>query len=113
MHELSLCVGILQVLEEQSREQRYHRVKTVWLEIGGLAGVEKAALRFGFEVVMRGTLADGARLEIIEVPGQGWCMTCAATVTIAQRYEACPQCGGYQVQVTGGEQMRIKELEVD
>ena len=36
MHELSLCEGILQFLEDQASEQDYARVKTVWLEIGAV-----------------------------------------------------------------------------
>ena len=58
-------------------------------------------------------LAEGARLEIVELPGQAWCMQCAKTVRVQQRFHACPDCGGRQLQVTGGEEMRIKELEVD
>ena len=113
MHEMSLCEGILQILEEQARSQDFRQVKTVCLEIGALAGVEAEAMRFSFEVVSRGTLADGARLEIRELPGEAWCMQCAAPVAVARRYDSCPRCGGHQLQVTGGEEMRIKELEVD
>lgn len=112
MHEMSLCEGILQVLEDQAGEQQYSRVKTVWLEIGALAGVEPAALAFSFDVVCRGTLADGSRLEIIELPATAWCMQCAGPVEIRARHACCPDCGGSQLQVTGGDEMRIKELEV-
>jgi hydrogenase nickel incorporation protein HypA/HybF len=113
MHEMSLCEGVLRILEEQAGAQQFTRVNTVWLEIGDLSSVEIEAMRFGFEVVMKGTLADGARLEIIEVPGQAWCMQCMKPVTIKHRFDACADCGGHQLQVTGGEEMRIKELEVD
>jgi hydrogenase nickel incorporation protein HypA/HybF len=113
MHEMSLCEGVLRILEEQARVNNFTRVKTVWLEIGDLSSVEKEAMRFGFDVVMKGSLADGAKLEIIEVPGQAWCMQCMKPVTIKHRYDACSDCGGHQLQVTGGEEMRIKELEVD
>jgi len=113
MHEMSLCEGVLQVLQAHAAKQGFQRVKTVWLEIGSLAGVEVEAMRFGFEVVMRGTLADGARLEIIERPGEAWCLSCARTVPVAQRFDACPDCGSYQLQVTAGDEMRIKELEVE
>jgi hydrogenase nickel incorporation protein HypA/HybF len=113
MHEMSLCEGVLRILEEQAREQQFARVKTVWLEIGDLASVEKEAMRFSFGVVMKGTLADGARLEIIEVPGQAWCMQCMKPVSIKHVFDACSDCGSHQLQVTGGEEMRIKELEVD
>lgn len=113
MHEMSLCEGVLQVLEEQARVQQFARVKTVWLEIGALSSVEPEAMRFGFDVVMKGSLADGAKLEIIEVPGQAWCMQCMKPVTIQQRFDACSDCGSHQLQITGGEEMLIKELEVD
>lgn len=113
MHEMSLCEGVLQILEDHARSQGFERVRTVWLEIGGLSGVEPEAMRFSFEVVVQGSLADGARLEIIELPGQAWCMPCARSVEVKQRFDACPHCGSYQLQVTGGDEMRIKELEVE
>ncbi len=39
-------------------------------------------------------------------------MRCGETINIAERYEPCPQCGTFELQVTGGDEMRIKELEV-
>lgn len=113
MHEMSLCEGVLQAMGENAKSQGYTRVKSVWLEIGCLAGVELEAMRFSFDVVTRGSLAENARLEIIEVPGQAWCMKCEKTVEVKQRFAECPQCGSYQLQVTGGDEMRIKELEVE
>jgi hydrogenase nickel incorporation protein HypA/HybF len=112
MHEMSLAEGIIQVIEEQACQQNYHKVNAIWLEIGPLAAVEKESLRFCFDLVSRHTLAAGARLEIIELPGQAWCLGCSQTVAVSQRYDACPQCGSYQLQVTAGDELRIRELEV-
>jgi hydrogenase nickel incorporation protein HypA/HybF len=113
MHEMSLCEGILQVLEAEAGNQGFSKVKTVWLEIGELSSVEIEALVFSFDVVTRNTLADGANLEIINLPGTAWCMKCAKNVAVKRRFDACPECGSYQLQVTSGEEMRIKELEVE
>ena len=113
MHEMSLCEGVLQVILEHADSQGFCKVKTVWLEIGGLSGVEKEAMRFCFDAVMRDTLAEGAKLEIIDVPGKAWCMQCGKTVQVSQRFDHCPDCESYQLQVTGGDEMRIKELEVE
>lgn len=113
MHEMSLCEGILQILEENALSQGFERVKTVWLEIGGLSGVEPEAMRFSFDAVTRGTLADQAQLKIIETPGQAWCMQCSTNVEVKQHFDECPKCGSYQLQVVGGEEMKIKELEVE
>lgn len=113
MHEMSLCESVLQVLETEAAKQQFTKIKTVWLEIGTLAGVETEAMHFCFDVVTRHTLADGAKLEIIESPAQAWCLNCSQAVAVTQRYDACPLCGSHQLQVTGGEQLRIKELEVE
>lgn len=113
MHEMSLAEGVLQIVEDAARSQGFVRVKTVILEIGQLAAVETEAMRFCFDAVTRGSIADGAVLEIVDLPGQGWCMKCAATVEITEQFGACPQCGSYQVQATGGTEMRVKELEVE
>lgn len=113
MHEMSLCASMLQIIEEQARLQNFTRVRQVRLEVGALAGVESEALRFGFEVMMRDTLAQGASLEIIDLPGLAWCSNCEQSVEIGKRIDACPQCQGYPLQITGGDQLRIKDLEVE
>ncbi|TVZ40509.1 hydrogenase nickel incorporation protein HypA/HybF [Alteromonadaceae bacterium 2753L.S.0a.02] len=112
MHEMSLCEGVLQVLEDTAAQQQFQRVIRVWLEIGQLAAVEKNAMSFCFDVVTRNTLAEGAQLEIIEVKAEAWCLQCASVVTITQRYDACPKCGSYQLQINGGDELKIRELEV-
>ena len=113
MHEMSLCEGVLQVLETEAVKQGFRKVKAVWLEIGDLSSVESDAMLFSFDVVMRNTLADQATLNIIHVEGRAWCMKCSKSVTVKQRFDECPGCGSYQLQVTGGDEMKIKELEVE
>lgn len=113
MHEMSLAEGVLQLIEDSARTQHFSRVKTVWLEIGELSSVEPEAMRFCFDAVTRGSLAEGARLEIIIVDGGGQCMNCGQTVRVQAVYDACPLCGGYPVSAQVGTEMRVKELEVD
>ena len=113
MHEMAICESIRQTLEAQAEVHNFKRVKRVCLEIGPLSGVEPDALRFGFDVVMKGSIADGAQLEIIDCPAEAWCMTCAQTVPIQQRFDSCGKCGSHQLQVTAGEELKIKELEVN
>jgi hydrogenase nickel incorporation protein HypA/HybF len=113
MHEMSLTEGVVEILQEEAGRQGFARVRTVWLEIGALSGVEPEAMEFCFDAATRGTLAEGARLEIVRTPGQGWCLNCEKTVALSERFGACPECGGHKVQMTGGDEMRVKELEVE
>jgi len=114
VHELSLTEGVVRILEEQSVANNFTRVKTVWLEIGELSHVDPESMAFCFEAVARGsTVASGARLEIVRAPGQAYCMDCGDTVRLMDRIDPCPRCGGFKLAVTGGEEMRVKELEVE
>lgn len=112
MHEMSLMEGMLQVIEESARAQGYQRVHGVILEVGRLSGAEVDALRFAFEVVTEGTVADGASLEIEEPPGKGWCAHCEREVEVQARFDPCPLCGTFPVNITGGAQMLVKALDV-
>lgn len=113
MHEMALCQGIAELIEEAARREHFVRVRTVWLELGKLSSVEPDALRFCFDVVTRGGVADGAELQIVPMPGQAWCLACSRAIEIEGALDDCPLCASRQVQVTGGTEMRIKELEVE
>jgi hydrogenase nickel incorporation protein HypA/HybF len=47
------------------------------------------------------------------MPGTGWCIDCSQSVPMSDKLAGCPRCGGYRVQVTGGTEMRVKELEIE
>jgi hydrogenase nickel incorporation protein HypA/HybF len=113
MHEMSIAQGLLHILEAQANVQSYRQVKKIWLEIGPLAVVEPASLLFCFDAVARNTLAEGAILEIIALPGYALCQQCGETVQVSQRYDACIKCGSYRLTVTQGDELRIKSLEVE
>lgn len=112
MHELSLCEGIRRLIEEQARIHDIARVKAVRLEIGRFASVEKPALEFAFDVAMRGSVAEGAALVILDVPGTAMCYDCAREVEIEDRLDPCPECGGGRLMPVAGDEMRLKDLEV-
>lgn len=111
MHEMSLCEGIRGVIEDTARAHRVTRVARVRVEIGRFAGVEKAALAFAFDVVMRGSVAEGATLEMIDLPGRALCFACGHDVELNDRLDPCPDCGSGQLVPSGGTEMRIKDLE--
>ncbi len=109
---MSLAEGVLQIVEDAARRNDANRVSVVWLEIGTLAQIERDALRFCFDAVARGGMAEGARLEIIDRPGVAWCTPCGERIPITAIGDACPRCGGYQLQVIEGGEMRLKEIAI-
>lgn len=112
MHEMSLCEGVRKVIEDHARSSDFSSVRKVRVEIGRFAGVEKDAFAFAFDVVMRGSVAEGAELELIDIPGRATCFDCARDVEIEARLDPCPVCGGGRLLPCGGTEMKIRDLEV-
>jgi len=110
MHELSLAASMLGIVEQTARREGFARVASIRLAIGRLSCVMPEALRFCFESVTRGTVAEGARLDIDEIEGVGRCPQCERTTALDEPYGACPECAVALV-VTAGQEMRVLEVE--
>jgi hydrogenase nickel incorporation protein HypA/HybF len=110
MHELAISEAIVSEVCERVEGQ----VVRVVLEIGQLSALMPDSLRFCFEVAARGTRLEGAALEIMEIPGMARCRACGAPVTLgASPIGTCASCGGFDLQVVSGQELRIKAVEIN
>jgi hydrogenase nickel incorporation protein HypA/HybF len=66
MHEMSLLRSLVKQIETVARNHGAERVRAVRLKLGPLAHIEPDHLREHFVDAVRGTLAEGARLDIDE-----------------------------------------------
>ena len=109
MHEMSITRNIVAIVGEKAG---LRRVKRVRLEIGKLSAVIPGAIRFCFDVVARGTVLEGAELEIIETVPQARCRDCASEFEMARLGVACA-CGSRNLELLSGEELNIKEMELE
>jgi hydrogenase nickel incorporation protein HypA/HybF len=108
VHELSLSENIVDAVRERLGDQRVVRVR---LEIGRLMAVIPEALEFSFEVCARGTSLEGATLEIDQIAARGECRTCGTRFELEDPIPLC-HCGSADVAISGGDALRIKDVEV-
>jgi len=110
MHEMSITQGIIDICEQHAGNRR---VLSLDVEIGELGSIVPEAVEFCFEACSRGTLLEGARLNIIRIPGRGHCLDCGADTPLTASFESCSSCGGYLVTIQAGEELRVREIEVE
>lgn len=108
MHELGIAVQVVDVVTERAAGARILRVQ---LAVGALTAVLPDALEFCFDVVTRGTQAEGASLEIVARPARAECRTCDATVLLDKPFGRCA-CGSSDLRWLSGEELEIVEMEV-
>lgn len=113
MHEMSLCLETVKLLDQQAHIKGFRNVTAVWLEVGALSCVDPAALQFCFAFAAKDSVAANAKLHVICQQAIAWCLDCRQDIEIAQRGDSCPHCKGYQLTVAQGDALRIKEIEVE
>jgi hydrogenase nickel incorporation protein HypA/HybF len=108
MHELGLIQEVLAIVSEESHGARVRRIV---LEVGAFTAVLPEALRFAFELAREGTVAEGAELEIVETRGRGRCRGCGEEFDLELGLARC-RCGGTDVEVRSGDELKVREMEI-
>ncbi len=113
MHELSIAQGILDIIQDEAGKNSIEHVSAVRLKLGKLTAVEPSSLSFCFGLITKGTLAEGARLEIESVPITGRCAQCGRDFTLEDPFCNCPVCQGFKIDILTGREFYISEIETD
>jgi hydrogenase nickel incorporation protein HypA/HybF len=113
MHETSIVQNLLDLIRDHLASEGPVRVNALRVRIGALSGIAPQALRSAFNAGTPGTVAAGARLDLLETPVTAWCPVCMAEREIAsvQRL-VCPVCGCPTPDLTGGQELELDWLEV-
>lgn len=113
MHEFSIVQSLLDLIEKYARENGANSVSKVVVSVGVLSGVEPHLLELAFNTFKEGTIADGAEL-IVEVEKlRVRCIDCGRESEKEELNALCPWCGSVNTEVTGGEDMFLKSMELE
>jgi hydrogenase nickel incorporation protein HypA/HybF len=109
MHELSIADAVVTIA---SRHAAGRKVTRVDVRVGHLRQVVPDSLTFAFELITAGTELEGAELVIEDVPARVHCGACGAQTTLEVFPAHCSACGGFDVEVDGGDELLVDSLEL-
>ena len=113
MHELSVCLSLLQQVEQISRERNATSVTRIVLSVGPLSGVEPDLLRHAYPLAVAGTVAADAALVIESADVVVRCSQCDSETTVAPNRLLCGGCGDYRTRVISGDELTLMSVELD
>ncbi len=113
VHELAIAQSLLEIVEQEALPYGGARVRRIRLRIGRLSAVVPEALRFAFDAISRGGIAEGASLEIEEVPLRIRCHQCEEVFMMEDPFMACPGCAGLDVEMVSGRELEIRSMELE
>jgi hydrogenase nickel incorporation protein HypA/HybF len=110
MHEMTIATSLVELASDQAARVGAARVAEINIRMGVLRGIARS-LYFCFGSATRGTICEGARLHIDEVPLVVRCHRCRADKRPAALYNfRCPDCGAPTPKVVTGREMELVSL---
>jgi hydrogenase nickel incorporation protein HypA/HybF len=114
MHELSIALTMVEAAQDAASRAGAERVNYLRVQVGAMSGVASAALRFGYDVAVRGTLLEGSELRIEETPLVVFCEHCASEQELPEAHAfRCPVCRGPAAKIISGKELQILDMEIE
>lgn len=111
MHEIALIESLMDSLTQNAAKHGVTRITRVKLVVGELHGALPDALKFAFEVLSAGTLAEGAEIDFDEEQVICRCRSCGHSFPWKDRRRNCPLCEGESIYTEGGRSVYLDFFE--
>ncbi len=120
MHEVSIAGAIIDAVIDAAGKNNAKKVSEVFIEIGELTALNEEQLRFIFETISKGTVAEGARFDIKAIKPAIICRKCSYNGAVGLFEEIhfflpiirCPECGDPDVEITAGRECCVKKIKI-
>jgi hydrogenase nickel incorporation protein HypA/HybF len=115
VHELPITQHILEIVEEQAKKAGRSRVKKITIAVGDLSSIEFECVRFYFDELKKGHVAEAAVLDYIKIPVKLKCRGCGHEFISESTLPPwdCPKCGNSGVTIIEGKDSFVESIEVE
>ncbi|MDZ7608006.1 MAG: hydrogenase maturation nickel metallochaperone HypA [Cyclobacteriaceae bacterium] len=110
MHEVSIAMSILQIIEEELSRNPGKAVVKVHLQIGVLSGVVPDSLLFALEASRQNGPLKNAKISIDNLKGFAHCPDCGKKFETEDYFGVCPECGNSRYDIISGRELLIKSI---
>jgi hydrogenase nickel incorporation protein HypA/HybF len=114
LHEGALAQAALDLVLETAREHGAKRVTSITLSVGALAQANADSLAFWLGALAEGGIAEGARIDVVEVAAEGECRECGRRYPVEPPSWSleCPECGRGG-ELAAGRELTVSSIEVE
>ena len=110
---MSIAQSILDIAIAAAEAEGAQRILQVNMVAGELRAIEPVQLTFCFGIVAQDTIASAAHLNLEIIPVKGKCRQCEETFPVKDYDYTCPKCNSQEIQIVGGRELRLVDIEVE
>ncbi len=115
MHELPVTQSLLEIVLRHAERAGASRITEIELALGVFTNYVGDSIQFYFDIISRGTPAEGAALHIRRIPATCYCWDCGQNFAWGEATlpVECPRCKGVGFRFTGGDEFYVESMEVE
>ena len=113
MHELPVTQNILEIALRNANDATANRVRTIDVVIGELSSFIDDSIIFYWDIISKGTIAEGSTLNFRRVALKLECTICSQQYSPKSEQVQCPNCGSNQFKIVSGKEFYVEAIEID
>lgn len=114
MHEMSVMVDIVDMMDQYADENQIPDIKVVVLQVGALTGIIPNYVYACWEAAIdHSKHLKNSSVKIEEIPGIGCCKDCRTEYDLSEHEGVCPSCSSRNWIELSGNEFVIKEILVE
>jgi len=111
MHELKIAEDLSGIVLEAAKDAKLEKVVKVNITFGQLVQIVPEIFETAFSEAVRGTIAEGSKLNIVIIKIRMNCKDCGKEFRITGNIFACKFCGSTDMDIVRGKEIFIKSIE--
>ena len=112
MHEMSIAQNIADIVLSTAQKNMAGRVLGVRVQAGRMRGIVPDQLRFCFEFMVKGTIAEDADLSIEEIPVNVRCRKCGVRSELGGLQFICGACQSKDLETITGMELTVRDIRI-
>ena len=112
MHELTILVELVDMLEKEMSVNNINKIDTVVIQIGQLSSIVPRFMREYYPIACENSKLEGSFLKIEMIPGNGLCHHCNKVFNVVKAKGKCPICYRDDWEMLSGQEFMLKEIHV-
>ena len=110
MHEVSIAINIIQIIEDELSLHPGKVVEKMHLQIGTLSGVVAESLLFALEASRQNSPLKNAEISIDHQKAMAHCKECGNKFETEDYFGVCPRCSNDRYDIITGRELIIKSI---
>lgn len=113
MHEMSVTESMMDVVLRHAERNNATQVTSINIVLGEFSTVMPESVQFYFDILSKGTIAEGAELNFRRTKLMARCEGCGNEFEVVEYDFTCPGCKGEKSEIISGREFQVESIEIN